>query len=68
MYLLDVSIRFLKYFCVLFVLFVLFVYAVSFIAMLQSPSLMVLYILSEEDPEDNMSARADNIDISLLVD
>ena len=27
-----------------------------------------LYILSEEDPEDNMSARADNIDISLLVD
>ena len=34
MYLLDVSIRYLKYFCVLFVLFVLFVYAVSFIAML----------------------------------
>ena len=31
MYLLDVSIRYLKYFCVLFVLFV---YAVSFIAML----------------------------------
>ena len=27
-----------------------------------------LYILSEEDPEDNMSARADNIDVSLLVD
>ena len=46
MYLLDVSIRYLKYFCVLFVLFILFVYAVSFIAMLQSPSLMVLFMLS----------------------
>ena len=34
MYLLDVSIRYLKYFCVLFVLIVLFVYAVSFVAML----------------------------------
>ena len=34
MYLLEISIRYLKYFCVLFVLFVLFVYAVSFIAML----------------------------------
>ena len=45
MYLLDVSIRYLKYFCVLFVLIVLFVYAVSFIAMLQSPSLMVLLII-----------------------
>ena len=44
MYLLDVSIRYLKYFCVLLVFFVLFVYAVSFIAMLQSPSLMVLFI------------------------
>ena len=43
MYLLDVSIRYLKYFLVLFVLFVLSVDAVSFIAMLQSPSLMVLF-------------------------
>ena len=34
MYLLDVPIRYLKYFCVLFVLLVLFVYAVSFVAML----------------------------------
>ena len=44
MYLLDVSIRYLKYFCVVFFLFFLFVYAVSFIAMLQSPSLMVLFL------------------------
>ena len=32
--LLDVPIRYLKYFCDLFVLLVLFVYAVSFVAML----------------------------------
>ena len=56
MYLLDVSIRYLKYFCVLFVLFVLFVYAVSFIAMLHL-HLWWFYFYSNGGDDDDKAVQ-----------